>query len=88
MVRYAGVSPLNQQSKACPASCLAVLPDAAASGSMSAEIRTFVNRILKEQMSEAVRLVSQNKEKIDALVDKLLAKNHMNRDEIEKILKR
>ena len=67
---------------------LAVLPDAAASGSMSAEIRTFVNRILKEQMSEAVRLVSQNKEKIDALVDKLLAKNHMNRDEIEKILKR
>lgn len=50
---------------------------------MSNEVRASVNRILKEQMSEAVRLISENKDKVDSLVEELMAKNHLNSAEIE-----
>ncbi len=63
---------------------LAVVDGAAASnGTMSVEVRASVNRILKEQMGEAVRLISENKEKINSLVAELLSKNHLNAAEIE-----
>ncbi len=59
----------------------------AANGTMSVEVRTTINRILNEQMTEAVRLITDNKPKINALVDALLQKNHLASDEIETILK-
>lgn len=57
-----------------------------ANGAMSLEIRTFVNKILKEQMNEAIRAISENRDKIDALVEELMHKNHMNGDEINQVL--
>lgn len=60
-----------------------VYGSAAENGAMSVEVRASVNRILKEQMDEAVRLVAENKDKIDSLVDELLSKNHLNGKEIE-----
>ena len=58
----------------------------AANGTMSIEVRTSVNRILKEQMAEDVRLISENKSKIDALVEELMTRNHLNSEEIEQAI--
>ena len=55
-------------------------------GPMSAEVRNAVNEILKEQMDEAIRLISENRDKIDALVEELMDKNHLDRTEIAKIV--
>ena len=55
-------------------------------GAMSRELRAAVNRVLQTQMDEAIRLLRENKDKLDALVAVLLAKNHLNRHEIEKTL--
>ena len=61
---------------------------AAANGVMSADVRSSVNRILKEQMEEAIRLISENKDKIDSLVEELMSKNHLNGAEIEQAITR
>ena len=60
----------------------------AANGTMSVEVRAAVKRILREQMAEAVQLISENKAKIDALVADLMLKNHLNSEEIEASLSR
>jgi len=66
---------------------LAVVPGAvAASGTMSVEVRAAVNRILNEQMAEAVRLIAENKDKMDSLVQELMTKNHLNGAEIEQAI--
>lgn len=65
---------------------LAVVSSAAANGEMSAEVRTAVNRILREQMEAAVRLVQEHKNTIDTLVMELMYKNHLNEQEIARIL--
>lgn len=65
---------------------LAVVSSAAANGEMSAEVRTAVNRILHEQMEAAVRLVQEHKNTIDTLVMELTYKNHLNEQEIARIL--
>lgn len=66
---------------------LAVVAGAvAANGTMSMEVREGINRILTEQMDEAIRLISENKDKLDALVQTLLEKNHMNGKQIHEIL--
>jgi len=56
-------------------------------GEPTAEAMKAINRILNEQMAESVRLVEENKAIIDALVDALLNKNHLNAAEIAAILK-
>ncbi len=66
---------------------LAVVPTAAITdGPLAVEIRAAVNRILNEQLAEAVRLISENKSKIDALVEALMSRNHLNGVEIDEIL--
>ena len=65
---------------------LAVVNPHSAVGELAGEIRTAVNRILKEQMEETVRLVRENKETIDALVTELMYKNHLNEHELAHIL--
>lgn len=55
-------------------------------GTMPDEVRNIINRILKEQLAEAVRLIQENKEKIDSLVEELMAKNHLNGAQIHQIL--
>ncbi len=59
----------------------------ATNGTMSTLVRNSVNRILKEQMELAIQLISENKNKIDALVDALMAKNQLNSVEIEQTIK-
>lgn len=61
---------------------------ASANGTMSVEVRSSVNRILKEQMNEAIKLISENKDKIDSLVEELMSKNHLNGAEIEQAITR
>ncbi len=53
----------------------------------SPEVRKVVNAILDEQLREAIRIISENKSKIDALVDALMNKNHLSGKEIDSILK-
>ena len=65
---------------------LAVVSPTAAGGEMSVEVRAAVNRILKEQMVETIRLVEKHKDTIDALVTELLYKNHLNEQELAQIL--
>jgi ATP-dependent Zn protease len=66
---------------------LAVVPASMITdGPLAVEIRAAVNRILKEQLTEAVRLIAENKSKIDALVEALMSKNHLNGAEIDEIL--
>lgn len=55
-------------------------------GDSTEQLRAAINRILKEQMEEAIRLISANKDKIDALVEALQTRNHMNGAEIEQLL--
>ncbi len=55
-------------------------------GQVMLEVRASVNRILQEQMNEAIRLISENKDKVDSLVEALMDKNHMTGNEIEAVL--
>lgn len=55
--------------------------------SMSDKVTNRVNEILKEQMQEALQIVSQNKHRVDALVNALKSKNHLNGSDIEKIIR-
>ncbi len=55
-------------------------------GILAAEVRGAINVILKEQMEETVRLISENREKVDALVEVLMTKNHLNGAEIDAVL--
>lgn len=57
-----------------------------ADGKMSSEVREAVNRILTEQMKQAICLVSENKDKIASLVEALMNKNYLNSAEIEQAL--
>jgi ATP-dependent Zn protease len=59
---------------------------AAITGALSAEVKTAVNRILNEQMEQAIALIRQNKSKMDALVETLMVKNHLNGEQIKQIL--
>lgn len=63
-----------------------VSSDASESGPMSLEVRGAVNRILNEQMSEAIRLIRENRKKLDLLVEALMLRNHLTGTEIEEIL--
>jgi len=60
----------------------------AANGAMSVEVRAAVNKILQEQMAKAISLISAHKECVDALVEELLNKNHLNGAEIHEALSR
>lgn len=64
---------------------LAVMPNDA---EMSAEVRTAVNRILEGQLHKAIRLITENKDKLEPLVKALMAKDHLNGSEIEQLLGR
>ena len=65
---------------------LAVVRGAVDSGAVSMELRNSINRILTEQMAEAVRIIAENRDKLDALVDALMVKNQLNSNEIAEII--
>lgn len=47
------------------------------------EIRAAVNKVLDTQLKEARRIVEENRQTVDALVDALIRKNHLSYSEIE-----
>lgn len=55
---------------------------------LSVEVRKEVNKILSEEMKNAIKLIEDNKPAIDALVDRLLVNNHLSGDEIKDILEK
>ena len=59
-----------------------------ADGDIAALIRSCVNSILDEQMKLAIKIISENKGKIDSLVEELINKNHLNGIEIEQAIKK
>ena len=64
---------------------LATLSGQAQEG-MQAELRSQVNRILRREMEETVRLVTLYRSALDKMVELLLEKNHLNGSDIDKIL--
>ena len=51
----------------------------------STETNLKINNILNEQLKAAIAHISENRHKIDALVEKLLQFNHLNKEEINQI---
>ncbi len=67
---------------------LAVITDAEMSGgAVSAEVRKAVNGILTEQLELAVKIISENRSKLDALSAALIEKTHLSGAEIEEAVK-
>lgn len=58
---------------------------AAFSSNLTADIYEEINRILSEELKNAIDIIAANKATIDALVDELMAKNHLSGDEIREI---
>ncbi len=52
-----------------------------------AKIRERVNAILAEQMEEAERVISENQQAMDIMVDVLMEKNHLKQGEIDAIFR-
>ena len=65
---------------------MAVYSEEELRGGMPREVRQRVNAILEEQLAEAIRMISHNKEKFDALVTALLERNQLSAKEIKEIL--
>lgn len=55
---------------------------------MSPETRNAVNKILVDEMNNAIEIVKANKKSIDKLSDALVNKNHLTTNEINKILRK
>lgn len=53
----------------------------------SPKIMDRVNEILAEEMKNAIELIRQNKDKADILVNELLRKNRLTKDDMERLLK-
>ncbi len=56
--------------------------DAAASGELFGRVKEAVDKILSEQMSLAIEIIQNNRDKIDALVRELMNKNHLSGAEL------
>lgn len=65
---------------------LAVVSDRAlAAGEMSREVRHEVNKILDSEMERAIRIITENRDKMDRMVEALMEKDHLSGPEIEAI---
>lgn len=59
----------------------------ASQGEMTTETKAAVNKILVEEMNNAIEIIKANKKSVDALSEDLMNKNHLSGNEISKILK-
>ncbi len=55
------------------------------SGELSTEVREAVNKILDDEMKNAIRIIEENRALIDLLVERLLSDNHLTGDEINSV---
>lgn len=54
-------------------------------GDLSPEVRNAVNKILSCEMNNAIQIISENKNRLDEMVEVLLLKNHLTGDEISEV---
>lgn len=54
-------------------------------GALQREVRDAINKILEEEMKNAIDIIRENRASIDALVGRLLSDNHLTGDEIKSI---
>lgn len=59
-----------------------------AAGEIALKVRDSVNGILGREMENAIRLITENRDKIDMLVDELIKKNRLDEKEIDTLLNR
>ena len=55
------------------------------SGELSNEIRKSINNILDIELKKAIRIISENREAVDKLIEKLLKDDYAAGDEIDAI---
>ena len=55
---------------------------------MTPETRAAANKILIEEMNNAITVIKENKKSIDMLSKSLINKNHLTSNETDRILKR
>ena len=65
---------------------LAVVNPETAHDALSGEVRARVNAILAEELEKTVAIIAKNRAAIDALVHELLTKNHLNGEQITRLL--
>lgn len=66
---------------------LGVIRGSSVSPEQNAKMEECINQILSEQLDEAVRIITENKDKIDRLVAALMEKQHLSEDQIQEALK-
>lgn len=67
---------------------LATISRQALQGSeLALQVRGAVNGILTEQMEQAVRLLTENRDTLDRMVSVLLVKNHLTGEEIDRVFR-
>jgi ATP-dependent Zn protease len=54
-------------------------------GELADQVRQAVNAILQEQLDLATKLLEENRDKLDRMVQTLLQKNHLNGKQIDEI---
>lgn len=59
---------------------------AAMNSGLTAEIYAEINRILTEELHNTVAIIEANRDRLDALANELIAKNHLTGDEIKAAL--
>ncbi len=55
------------------------------SGAIDSKVREAVNKILADEMHNAIKLIEENRRSIDALVERLMSENHLTGDEIKAV---
>lgn len=60
----------------------------ASQGEMNEETKMAVNKILVDEMNNAIEIIKANKQSIDKLTETLVNKNHLSGNEINEILKK
>lgn len=66
---------------------LGVVRGSSVSPEQNAKMEECINQILSEQLDEAVRIITENRDKIDKLVAALIEKQHLSEDQIQEALK-
>lgn len=59
---------------------------AAKDAALALTVQKKINEILRDELEEAIRILSDHKEEFDRLVDALMEKTHMHKEEIQAIL--
>ncbi|HRX57704.1 MAG TPA: AAA family ATPase [Eubacteriales bacterium] len=66
---------------------MTLTPEEAQSGPMAKLVNDRINEMLKAELKITMEIIAAGREKIDRLVEKLMEKNKLTREEIEELLK-